>query len=146
MLRVLTGSLVALLVSAAPATMTPPSGGVWPQPGKCSSIDPAGQRRCIGRRVEAKNKLVDQLYPKALATVRAGAVKWGGNDRRTDPRNFTAAHQDWRRFIASNCRALGAIGGGSNSAISDRITACYERELDGRIQLYRQIAAGTYGL
>jgi hypothetical protein len=116
-----------------------------PAADQCNNISPSVTRACIGRRVEAKDRLVRSLYPRALASVRSGFAKWGRHDTRLNPRHFADAHRDWQRFIASNCRALGAIGGGSNSSISDRITACYESELDERIRLYRQIADGTYG-
>ena len=111
----------------------------------CNNISPWVTRACIGRRLEAKDRLVRSLYPRALASVRSGFAKWGRQDTRLNPRHFADAHRDWQRFIASNCRALGAFGGGSNTSISDRITRCHERELDARIQLYRQIADGTYG-
>ena len=146
-MKIILGSALALSLLNLPAAAPGQSpGGVWPRAGECSNIDPTTQRRCIGRRVEAKDRVVKQLYPRALASVRSGFARWGRNDTRLDPRHFAQAHRDWERFIASNCRATGAFGGGSNSSISDRITQCYERELDERIQLYRQIAEGTYGL
>jgi uncharacterized protein YecT (DUF1311 family) len=120
-------------------------GAAAPEAGECSNISPTVQRQCIGRRVEAKSRLVNQLYTPALAAVRAGFAKWGRHDRRLDPRHFIRAHREWRQFIDSDCTAVGAFGGGSNSSISDRITQCYERALDERIQLYRQIADGTLG-
>lgn len=119
--------------------------GAAPQVVECSNISPTVQRACIGRRVEAKSRLLDQLYTSALAAVRAGFANWGRHDQRMDPRHFVKAHREWRQFIGNNCTAVGAFGGGSNSSISDRITDCYERALDGRIQLYRQIADGTLG-
>ncbi|HEY8592095.1 MAG TPA: hypothetical protein VIL42_04425 [Sphingomicrobium sp.] len=146
MLRPLLCSALALasLDLSAAATGQAPS-RASPAAGECSTISPVAQRRCVGRRVETKDRLVRNLYLQALASVRAGMAKWGRHDSRLDPRHFAEAHRDWLRFIASNCRAVGAIGGGSNSFVSDRITDCYERELDERIQLYRRIAEGTYG-
>jgi hypothetical protein len=96
--------------------------------------------------VEAKQRTVERLYPQALAAVRSGFAQWGRSDNRLNPGHFIQAHHDWKRFVSSNCVAVGAFGGGSNSSVSDRVTACHERELDSRIQLYRQMAAGTYGL
>jgi hypothetical protein len=145
MLRHGLAAAVVLGLPAPQVVAAAQPGAVWPSPRECSNIDRRTQRRCIGRRVEAKSRLVEQLFPRALASVRSGFGKWGRNDSRLDPRRFAEAHRDWKRYIGSNCTAVGAIGGGSNSSISDRITACYERELDARIELYRQIAEGTYG-
>ena len=119
--------------------------GVWPSPGNCSNISPIEQRQCISRRIEAKERTLERLYTKALATVKAGFAKWGAGDIRTNPSHFIQAHHDWRRFVGSNCTTLAAFGGGSNSSISDREAECHERELDQRIALYRQFADGTYG-
>ena len=121
-----------------------PTTGVWPNPGNCSNISPDVQRQCIKRRIETKQLTLERLYPKALAAARA--AKWGTGDRRMSPRYFVQAHRDWGRFVGSNCTALAAFGGGSNSSISDREAECHERELDQRIALYRQLADGTYGL
>ena len=120
--------------------------GLWPTPRHCSNIDPLRQRQCISRRVAGKVRTLERLYPKALAAVKVGFAKWGEGDTRMNPRYFVQAHRDWRRFVDSNCTALAAFGGGSNSSISDRNTECHERELDQRIALYRQLADGTYGL
>ena len=119
---------------------------MWPNPARCSNISPILERQCISRRVEAKQRTLEGLYPRALAAVKAGFAKWGAGDTRMNPRYFVEAHRDWRRFVESNCTALAAFGGGSNSSISDRETECHERELDERILLYRQLADETYGL
>ena len=136
---------------AAPVPMEKPlqaqsTTDVWPNPGNCSNISPDVQRQCIGRRINAKQRRLARLYPKALAAVRAGFAKWGTGDTRMSPRYFVQAHRDWRRFVESNCTALAGFGGGSNSSISDREAECHERELDQRIALYRQLADGTYAL
>lgn len=145
---------VAAAFSAALAAMVPMKAqlqaqsptGVWPTPGKCANISPDIQRQCISRRIDAKERTLERLYPKALASVKAGFAKWGSGDIRMNPSYFIQAHRDWHRFVDSNCTALAAFGGGSNSSISDREAECHERELDRRIALYRQFADGTYGL
>jgi hypothetical protein len=123
-----------------------PVSGTWPQTRECSNISPSVQRRCIARRIDAKQQVLSALYPKALRAVGEGYAKWGRGDQRLNPKHFVEAHRDWRRYVESNCTALGAFGGGSNSSIGDRLAECHERELDERIQLYRQLAEGTYGL
>jgi hypothetical protein len=135
----------ALLIAAPMQVRAQSPQGVWPNPGACSNISPNDQRRCIGRRVAAKQRSLERLYPRALAAVQSGFAKWGATDNRLHPRHFVRAHREWRQFVDSNCIAVGAFGGGSNSSVSDRITECYERELDERIRLYRQLADGTYG-
>ena len=136
----------AVLLNApmqAPAQHAP---GVWPSPRECSNISPNELRRCIGRRVDAKQRTLGQLYPRALAAVQSRFAKWGRNDTRLKPRYFVNAHREWRQFVDSNCTAVGAFGGGSSSSISDRISQCRERAIDERIQFYRQLADGTYGI
>jgi uncharacterized protein YecT (DUF1311 family) len=141
--------LAAVIVTFIPLEESLPAQsttGVWPNPGDCSNISPIEQRQCISRRMDAKERTLERLYPKALASVKAGFAKWGSGDIRMNPIHFVRAHRDWRRFVDSNCTALAAFGGGSNSSISDREAECHERELDQRIALYRQLANGTYGL
>jgi hypothetical protein len=140
----LAGFVGASLLSHGAFAQT--AGGMWPQPRECSNISPSVQRSCIERRIETKERTLNQLYPNAVAAARSQFAKWGRNDNRLDPRHFIQAHADWGRFVASNCIAIGAIGGGSNSSISDRVAECRERALDERIALYRAIADGSYGL
>ncbi len=140
----LAGVVGAIIPSYGALAQT--AGGMWPQPRECSNISPSIQRRCIARRVEAKERKLDQLYPRAVAVARSQFAKWGRNDNRLDPRHFIQAHADWKRFVASNCVAIGAFGGGSNASVSDRVAECHERALDERIALYRALADGSYGL
>ncbi len=142
--NLLAGVLIAF-VAGQPASAQSPS-GVWANPRDCSNISPSVERQCISRRVEAKERTVERLYPQALSAVRAGFAKWGHLDNRLNPRHFIRAHRDWRQFIDSNCTAVGAFGGGSNSSVSDRVTECHERALDERIELYRRLADGSYGI
>ena len=118
----------------------------WPDAKECSNIDPFTERACISRRVEGKERELERLYSEALAEVQAQFKDYGDRDNRLDPNNFVRAQRDWKRFVDSNCQSTGAYGGGSNSSISERIFACYEYELDQRIELFRQMADRNYGL
>jgi hypothetical protein len=138
--------LLAATLAAAAGFAAPTSAQIWPDPKACGNIDPSTQRECISRRIAAKERELDRLYLAALTSVRAGFAKWGQNDNRMHPRYFMQAQTDWKRFVRSNCTATSAFGGGSNSSISDRYGACYEHQLDQRIELFKQVAEGTYGI
>jgi uncharacterized protein YecT (DUF1311 family) len=84
-----------------------------------------------------------RLYTRALAAVRTSYERYGSSDSRTSPDFLERSQAAWRRFADSNCTVVAAYGGGSNSAISDRETACYEEELDRRIGFLRQLAEGS---
>ena len=118
----------------------------WPDAKECSNIDVFAERACISSRVEVKERELVRLYEEALVEVKAQFKEYGHRDDRLDPDNFVQAQVDWKRFVDSNCESTGAYGGGSNSSISDRIFACYEYELDRRIELFTQMADGSYGL
>ena len=135
--------LAAAMLILPPAVAQPSASGV-PANDQCNSISPSVVRACVERRIQAKERRLAALYPRALAQVRRGFAKWGRNDNRLHPRIFEQAHRDWSRFVDSNCIATAAFGGGSNSSISDRETYCREQELDRRIELYRRMANGIY--
>jgi uncharacterized protein YecT (DUF1311 family) len=118
----------------------------WPDAKECSNIDPFTQRECIDRRVEEKERVLAQVYEEALAEVKRQYADFGERDNRLDPRNFVQAQKDWQRFVDSHCLSTGAFGGGNSPWISERVTACHEYEIDRRIELFRQMADGSYGL
>jgi uncharacterized protein YecT (DUF1311 family) len=134
----MTIALAALALSTLSAQTTAP-------PDQCSNVSPQVERQCIGRRIERKQRRMETLYPRALAQVRRGYVRWGRNDNRMQPRFFEQAQRDWRRFVQSHCTATAAFGGGSNSSITDRFMDCYEQEIDRRIELFGRMADGSYG-
>jgi uncharacterized protein YecT (DUF1311 family) len=118
----------------------------WPEAKECSNINPFTERECIDRRVEEKERVLAGLYDEALAEVRRQYAEFGDRDNRLDPRNFIQAQKDWKRYVDSHCLATGAYGGGNSPWISERVTACHEYEIDRRIELFRQMADGSYGL
>jgi len=85
------------------------------------------------------------LLKRARSRVAEGFKKYGDWDDRTHPKFLEASQAEWRKFVDDNCTVIGAFGGGSNSAISDRIGDCYEEELDRRIDFLREVAEGSMG-
>ena len=112
-------------------------------PDACSSIDPFAVRKCAGSRIERKEQQMAQLFAQARRVVARNFRRYGNYDRRTNPTFLEQSQTAWKRFVDSNCTVVAAYGGGSNSAISDRLLHCYEGELDRRIQFLRDVAKGT---
>jgi uncharacterized protein YecT (DUF1311 family) len=134
--------LVALALTLGhPAAAAQP---LAPNPSdRCSGSDPSSERACIGRRIAGKEREMGRLYARALTAVRASNRRHGQEDGRTGPDFLRRSQAAWRQFVDSNCTVRAAYGGGSNSSISDRETACREAELDGRIAFLRQLATGS---
>jgi uncharacterized protein YecT (DUF1311 family) len=105
----------------------------------CANIDPWTERRCIGARVEKKEGLLAQAFVRARAVVAQGYALYGHSDIRTDPKYLDESQAAWKSYVDANCTVVAALGGGSNSAISDREGACYEKELDLRIAFLREV-------
>jgi uncharacterized protein YecT (DUF1311 family) len=112
-------------------------------PDTCSSIDPFVVRKCVGERIEHKEHVMARQFAQARKAVGRNFALYGNNDNRTSPRFLEQSQTAWKRFVDSNCTVIAAYGGGSNSAISDRLMHCYESELDHRIQFLRDVAEGT---
>ena len=106
----------------------------------CGNIDPSVQRKCVGTRIDAKVAKMEVLFVRARAEVAKSFAAYGRHDNRTDPRRLDAAQSAWRSFAEAHCDVVAAYGGGSNSAISDRATECFEDELDRRTEFLRQLA------
>ena len=111
--------------------------------GKCGNIDPSTQRKCVGARIDGKERLMKRQFIEARAAVAHGFALYGPNDIRTDPKYLDASQTSWKQYVENDCTVIAAYGGGSNSAISDRIMYCYEDELDRRIQFLRDVTDGT---
>jgi len=112
---------------------------------ECGNINPQTVRSCLSRRIEAKEQHLGTVYTRALAAVADGFKKYGGFDNRTDPMFLRKSQAEWVRFVEDDCTVQAAFGGGSNSSISDRLTDCYEGELDRRIAFLEQLADGSFG-
>lgn len=56
-----------------------------------------------------------------------------------DPKYLDASQAAWKSYVDANCTVVAALGGGSNSAITDREGACYEKELDLRVAFLREV-------
>jgi uncharacterized protein YecT (DUF1311 family) len=117
------------------------------RPAECSNIDPFAVRKGVGARIERKEQLMGQQFIKARKAVAQSFAHYGSNDSRTDPRFLDHSQAAWKRFVENNCTVIAAYGGGSNSAISDRLMYCYEGELDHRIEFLRGAAeaSGEFG-
>jgi uncharacterized protein YecT (DUF1311 family) len=114
-----------------------------PRTDECGNIDPSAVRKCVGGRIDRKERLMSQQLIKAREAVARGFARHGNNDNRTDPRYLDASQEAWKRYVESNCTVIAAYPGGSNSAISDREMYCYEEELDRRLQFLRDVSEGT---
>jgi uncharacterized protein YecT (DUF1311 family) len=112
---------------------------------QCSNIDPFVERACVDRRIAEKEKRLEHLYVQALQSVRNDAQRYGRNDNRSDPKYLEQSQTAWRRFVDADCTVRAAFGGGSNSAISDRETECWESALDQRLEFLGELANGSYG-
>lgn len=105
----------------------------------CSNIDPWTERTCISARIKKKEGLLAQAFVRARAVVAKGYVLYGHSDTRTDPKYLDESQAAWKSYVDANCTVVAALGGGSNSAISDRAGACYEKELDLRAEFLREV-------
>ena len=111
--------------------------------GACSNINPGTVRKCMGSRIERKERLMVRLFAQARRSVARNFARYGSNDIRSDPKYLDASQIAWKQFVDHNCTVIAAYNGGSNSATSDRIANCYEEELDRRIEFLRSAANGT---
>jgi uncharacterized protein YecT (DUF1311 family) len=111
--------------------------------GACSNIDPGVVRKCMDSRIQRKERLMARLFAQARTSIARNFARYGSNDNRGDPKFLDASQAAWKRLVDSNCTVIAAYNGGSNSATSDRIANCYERELDRRIEFLRSAANGT---
>jgi uncharacterized protein YecT (DUF1311 family) len=111
--------------------------------GGCSNINPFAVRKCVGVRIERKERLMREQLIKARKAVARRFGRYGDNDNRSDPKFLDASQAAWKKFAENNCTVIAAYSGGSNSAISDRIMYCYEEELDRRIRFLRDVTEGT---
>jgi uncharacterized protein YecT (DUF1311 family) len=112
----------------------------------CSNINPMVQRRCVGQRIERKDRVLAKVYPTALAAVGRSFAKYGRSDIRTHPKHLRQSHAAWGAFVKNDCAVRSAFGGGSNMAIEDRYLDCYEGELDKRLDFLRKLSDDSYGL
>jgi len=110
---------------------------------RCSNIDPFVERKCVDRRIAGKERARRQLYAQALVSVRKDFAEYGNWDNRASPRFLERSQVEWKRFVDANCTVIGAFGGGSNPSITDRITGCYETELDRRIKFLSDLVQHT---
>jgi uncharacterized protein YecT (DUF1311 family) len=136
-MRLWLATLFALCATVPAAAERPAS------PNTCSNINPSVVRKCEQSRIEAKERLMSRLFANARRAVAKANVRYGRNDNRSDPAFLDASQAAWKRFAENNCTVIAAYNGGSNSAISDRLAHCYERELDRRIQFLRDAASGN---
>jgi hypothetical protein len=78
-----------------------------------------------------------------LARSSAGSITppslYAHSDIRTGLKYLDESQAAWKSYVDANCTVVAALGGGSNSAISDREGACYEKELDLRIAFLREV-------
>jgi uncharacterized protein YecT (DUF1311 family) len=109
----------------------------------CGNIYPHAERTCVETRIASKERLMAKLLVRARNAVKLGFEQHGSFDSRTSPRFLDASQTEWKRFVDSNCTVIASYSGGSNSAISDRLADCYEKELDARIEFLREAAEGT---
>jgi uncharacterized protein YecT (DUF1311 family) len=130
-------SLLLLLVAAPISAQSPTKAA------DCSNIDPFMERKCVSARITQKEQQLADLVLRARSAVTGSFSRYGDFDNRTDPRFLDKSQFAWKSFVESNCTVVGAYGGGSNSAISDRITACYESELDHRAKFFTDLVEGT---
>ncbi len=128
-------------------TAEPASGGstarLSPPADTCSSINPSEARACVGVRIESKERILTDILSSARERVARSHAAYGRWDNRTAPRFLDRSQAAWRSYAEANCTVSAALGGGSNSAISDRLTACFEEELDRRIRMLRELADGA---
>jgi len=113
------------------------------RPADCSNIDPFAVRKCVGARIERKERLLQATYKRAMQSVRKNFARYGQSDNRSNPVYLTRSQAAWKRYVDNDCKVRAAFGGGSNPSISDREMDCYEDALDKRIELLRQLADET---
>jgi uncharacterized protein YecT (DUF1311 family) len=136
--------VLALHFAATPEPVSGRSTARQSAPGNgCSSIDPSEARACVGVRIESKERILADVLASARERVARSHATYGHRDNRTAPRFLDRSQTAWRSYAETSCTVSAALGGGSNSAISDRLTACFEEELDRRIRLLRELADGT---
>ena len=111
--------------------------------GECGNIDPFAVRKCVGARIDRKERLMSRQLISARRAVARNFARYGVNDIRTAPTYLDASQAAWKRYVEDNCTVIAAYGGGSNSAISDRKMHCYEEELDRRVRFLRDVTNGT---
>ena len=131
---------MAAIVAGASGQMDYPKSNAAVELGEhCANIDPSKERSCISARIENKESLLAQAFVRARAVVAQGYALYGHSDVRTDPKYLDESQAAWKSYVDANCTVVAALGGGSNSAISDREGACYEKELDLRIAFLREV-------
>lgn len=105
----------------------------------CSNIDPWTERTCISARIKKKEALLAQAFVRARVVVAKSYALYRHSDIRTDPKYLDESQAAWKSYVDANCTVVAALGGGSNSAITDREGACYEKELDLRVAFLREV-------
>ena len=135
--------VLALHLTAAPEPASGRSTRQSAPVDACSSINPSEARACVGVRIEGKERILADILASVRARVARSHAAYGHLDNRTAPRFLDRSQTAWRSYAQASCTVSAALGGGSNSAISDRLTACFEEELDRRIRLLRELADGT---
>jgi len=116
------------------------------RPADCSNIDPFAVRKCVGARIERKERLLQATYKRAMQSVRKNFARYGQWDERSDSAYLTRSQAAWKQYIDNDCKVQAAFGGGSNPSISDRQMDCYERALDQRVDFLRQLADESFGV
>ena len=111
--------------------------------GECGNIDPSAVRKCVGARIDRKERLMSRQLVSARRAVARNFARYGVADIRIAPKYLDASQAAWKQYVENNCTVIGAYGGGSNSAISDRKMHCYEEELDRRVRFLRDLTKGT---
>ena len=110
---------------------------------QCASISASEARACIGARMRSKELLLRVVLGTARKRVAESHANYGYWDGRTAPAHLDQSQAAWSAYVEANCTVAAAFGGGSNSAISDRFTSCFEDELDRRIAFLRALPDGT---
>ena len=135
--------LLFCLFLPASASATSEDGPNVHRVAECANIDPFAVRKCVGARIDRKERLMSRQLVSARRAVAQNFARYGANDIRIAPKYLDASQAAWKQYVENNCTVIGAYGGGSNSAISDRKMHCYEEELDRRVRFLRDLTKGT---
>ncbi len=139
-------SLLVLSVYLAATPELPSGKPTAPQPGPvqtCSSLSPSEVRMCVSARIQSKERTLTHVLARTRERVARSHADYGHWDNRTAPHFVDRSQAAWASYVEANCTVSAAFGGGSNSAISDRFSACFEEELDSRIRFLRDLSDGT---
>jgi uncharacterized protein YecT (DUF1311 family) len=104
----------------------------------CTKSHNVAEVQCLGKKIEAAEKELDQLLSATLATLPDS----DSNDIRKGKAQLRKAQNAWRSYRDENCQFIGGLQGGSNLWVTHFAADCMLDETKKRIEFFNRLPQG----